>query len=127
MIYLVSMNLLLVLHFYLLRTLVNIINCFCIFMNTKNMWDARTIIFAAVSRRDLCYASENEGFHFPPNTNIQNGILHTLVEKVPTPCDIIFRLFRVAHLNFGEKQRGEKQRDQKWMCVFSLVFYINSQ
>ena len=28
------------------------------------MRDVRTIIFAAVSRRDLCYVSENEGFRF---------------------------------------------------------------
>ena len=28
------------------------------------MRDARTIILAPVSRRDLCYVSENEGFRF---------------------------------------------------------------
>ena len=28
------------------------------------MRDVRTIILAAVSRRDLCYVSENEGFRF---------------------------------------------------------------
>ena len=32
------------------------------FLETKKMRDARTIILAAVSRRDLCYVSENEGF-----------------------------------------------------------------
>ena len=36
-------------------------------MKTKKMRDARTIILAAVSRRDLCYASENKGFRFPKN------------------------------------------------------------
>jgi len=30
-------------------------------MSTKKMWNFRTIIFAAVSRRDLCYVLENEG------------------------------------------------------------------
>ena len=34
------------------------------FMKTKKMLDVRTIILAAVSRRDLCYVSENEGFRF---------------------------------------------------------------
>ena len=34
------------------------------FMKTKKMRDVRTIILAAVSRRDLCYVSENEGFRF---------------------------------------------------------------
>ena len=33
-------------------------------MKTKKMRDVRTIILAAVSRRDLCYVSENEGFRF---------------------------------------------------------------
>ena len=37
---------------------------FCDFMKTKKMRDARTIILAAVSHRDLCYVSENEGFRF---------------------------------------------------------------
>ena len=36
---------------------------FC-FWETKKMRDVRTIILAAVSRRDLCYVSENEGFRF---------------------------------------------------------------
>ena len=31
------------------------------------MRGVRTIIFAAESRRDLCYASENEGLRFPQN------------------------------------------------------------
>ena len=31
------------------------------FMKTKKMRDVRTIILAAVSRRDLCDVSENEG------------------------------------------------------------------
>ena len=30
----------------------------------KKMRDVRTIILAVVSRRDLCYVSENEGFRF---------------------------------------------------------------
>ena len=34
------------------------------FKNIKKMRDVRTIILAAVSRRDLCYVSENEGFRF---------------------------------------------------------------
>ena len=37
--------------------------CVC-FLETKKMRDVRTIILAAVSRRDLCYVSENEGFRF---------------------------------------------------------------
>ena len=37
---------------------------FCVFMKTKKTRNARTIILPAVSRRDLCYASENEGFRF---------------------------------------------------------------
>ena len=36
---------------------------FVCFFETKKMRDVRTIILAAVSRRDLCYVSENEGFH----------------------------------------------------------------
>ena len=40
-------------------------NCvFGCFLETKKMRDVRTIILAAVSRRDLCYVSENEGFLF---------------------------------------------------------------
>ena len=34
------------------------------FDTIKKMRDVRTIILAAVSRRDLCYVSENEGFRF---------------------------------------------------------------
>ena len=34
------------------------------FLETKKMRGVRTIISAAVSRRDLCYVSENEGFRF---------------------------------------------------------------
>ena len=34
------------------------------FLETKKMRGARTIILVAVSRRDLCYVSENEGFRF---------------------------------------------------------------
>ena len=37
---------------------------FVYFVETKKMRDVRTIILAAVSRRDLCYVSENEGFRF---------------------------------------------------------------
>ena len=37
---------------------------FVYFWETKKMRDVRTIILAAVSRRDLCYVSENEGFRF---------------------------------------------------------------
>ena len=35
-----------------------------VFLKTKKMRDVCTIILAAVSRRDLCYVSENEGFRF---------------------------------------------------------------
>ena len=41
-----------------------------VFTNTKKTRSVRTIILPAVSRRDLCYASENEGFLFyqiPPS------------------------------------------------------------
>ena len=34
------------------------------FKNIKKMRDVRTIILAAVSRRDLCYVPENKGFRF---------------------------------------------------------------
>ena len=34
------------------------------FLKTKKTRNVRTIILAAVSRRDLCYVSENEGFRF---------------------------------------------------------------
>ena len=37
---------------------------FVYFLETKKMRDVRTIILAAVSRRDLCYVSENAGFRF---------------------------------------------------------------
>ena len=37
----------------------NCVFCVC-FFETKKMRDVRTIILAAVSRRDLCYVSENE-------------------------------------------------------------------
>ena len=37
------------------------------FLETKKMRDVRTIILAAVSRRDLCYVSENKGFRFAKN------------------------------------------------------------
>ena len=35
---------------------------FVCFLETKKMRGVRTIILAAVSRRDLCYVSENKGF-----------------------------------------------------------------
>ena len=34
------------------------------FLENKKMCGVRTIILAAVSRPDLCYVSENEGFRF---------------------------------------------------------------
>ena len=37
------------------------------FLETKKMRNVRTIILAAVSRRDLCYVSENKGFRFAKN------------------------------------------------------------
>ena len=37
---------------------------FVCFFETKKMRDVRMIILAAVSRRDLCDVSENEGFSF---------------------------------------------------------------
>ncbi len=43
-------------------------------MNMKKMRDVRTIMFAAESRRDLCYVSENTGFRFTK---------HTLIAKYP--------------------------------------------
>ena len=42
---------------------VQIVFCVC-FLETKKMRGVRTIILAAVSRRDLCYVSEHEGFRF---------------------------------------------------------------
>ena len=38
-----------------------------VFWKQKKMRDVRTIILAAVSRRDLCYVSENKGFRFAKN------------------------------------------------------------
>ena len=43
---------------------------FVYFFETKKMRGVRTIILAAVSRRDLCYVSENKGFRFAKNTLI---------------------------------------------------------
>ena len=40
---------------------------FVYFLETKEMRDVRTIILAAVSRRNLCYVSENKGFRFAKN------------------------------------------------------------
>ena len=40
-------------------------------LNTEKMRDVRTIILAAVSRRDLCYVSENEGFRFWKKTQFR--------------------------------------------------------
>ena len=37
---------------------------FVCFFEPKKMHDVRTVILAAVSRRDLCYVSENEGVRF---------------------------------------------------------------
>ena len=37
---------------------------FCCFLETKKMRGVHTIILAAVSRPDLCYVSEIEGFRF---------------------------------------------------------------
>ena len=42
-------------------------------LDTRKMRDVRTIILAAVSRRDLCYVSENEGKQFSPNTHFGDG------------------------------------------------------
>ena len=43
-------------------------NCvFVYFLETKKMRDVHTIVLAAVSRRDLCYVSENKGFRFAKN------------------------------------------------------------
>ena len=43
-------------------------NCF---LEAKKMRNVRTIILAAVSRRDLCYVSENKGFRF-----VKNKLIH---------------------------------------------------
>ena len=43
---------------------VQIVFLFCCFWETKKMRGVRTIILVAVSRRDLCHVSENEGFRF---------------------------------------------------------------
>ena len=65
------------------------------------MRDVRTIILAAVSRRDLCYVSENEGFRFGkkyqilsviwsvicprnlPRNLLLSGVINTLVTPNP--------------------------------------------
>ena len=43
------------------------------FMTTKKMRDVRTVILAAVSRRDLYYVSENESFCFGQKTWSRDG------------------------------------------------------
>ena len=40
------------------------------FLKTKKMRNVRTIILAAVSRRDLYYVSENEGLRFGEQTQV---------------------------------------------------------
>ena len=49
------------------------------FYQTKKMRDARTIILAAVSRSELCYVSENEGFRFGKKMRFSNTYLKTRV------------------------------------------------
>ena len=45
--------------------------CFFVyFLETKKMRDVHAIILAALSRRDLCYVSENKGFRFVKNNLI---------------------------------------------------------
>ena len=44
------------------------------FLKTKKMHNVRTVILAAVSRRDLYYVSENEGFRL--------GKKHTFVKLI---------------------------------------------
>ena len=50
---------------------------FVYFLETKKMRNVRTIILAAVSRRDLCYVSENKGFRFAKKSG------------TPPPCEFI--------------------------------------
>ena len=52
--------------------------CICVFFKDfdtiKKMGDVRTIILAAVSRRDLCYVSENKGFRFAKRKRKEKAI-----------------------------------------------------
>ena len=41
------------------------------FLKTKKMCNVRTIMLAAVSRQDLCYVSENEGFVLDNNLDFE--------------------------------------------------------
>ena len=43
------------------------------FLKTKKMRNVRTVILAAVSRRDLYYVSENESFCFGQKTWSRDG------------------------------------------------------
>ena len=55
-------------------------------LNTKKMRDVRTIILAAVSRRDLCYVSENEGFRF-----LKKDIILSVIWSVICPRNLLLR------------------------------------
>ena len=46
---------------------------FNVFLETKKTRGVRTIILAAVSRRDLCYVSENEGFRFVNSATLRGA------------------------------------------------------
>ena len=50
------------------------------FLKTKKMRNVRTIILAAVSRRDLCYVSENKVSVFEKHTSF----VRNLVRKLPS-------------------------------------------
>ena len=62
---------------------VQIVFFYC-FWETKKMRGVRTITLAAVSRRDLCYVSENKGFRFAKN----KLILYPFSEKIEKMCQI---------------------------------------
>ena len=52
------------------------------------MRDTRTIIFAAVSCRDLCYVSENEGLRFYENKNMRNA--RTIISAAVSRRDLCY-------------------------------------
>ena len=96
------------------------------FMKTKKMRDVRTIILAAVSRRDLCYVSENEGFCFGQKPWFWTSQV-TVIINISGPyiflSDIFFNLVPPVHVlhflaDFGPPagSRSDPQMDEESTC-----------
>ena len=79
------------------------------------MRDVRTIILAVVSRRDLCYVSENEGFRFAKNKLILCPFSEKMCQIHSKGCQILTsRSFLTDAYGIGP---GSAPRDLPSTCA----------